>query len=254
MSPFEQPEAVRTGAIDFLASPAGYYQPILPIAYTFDLYRGTPMEERELGISDMWVELHEQGNVRYLGILNTGSSFHLYSNVWVETPYDMVGLKFRTSPAYVEILDALGAVSVMMRSSEAYSALERGVVDGTGQVHTTFATNAMWEVTKYWIDHGFYRATISALVNMDKWNSLPKHLQDLLEEVVVELEPEAYAFGAAEEIELSQKFVEMGMEPIVFSPSDAKWYVDLAFSAKWEKAKEKLSPEDYARVWEALMR
>ena len=38
------------------------------------------------------------------------------------------------------------------------------------------------------IDHPFSCGHTAILVNLDKWNSLPKHLQDLMNEVGVEIE------------------------------------------------------------------
>ena len=91
------------------------------------------------------------------------------------------------------------------------------------------------------------------MINLDTWNGLPKHLQDLMQGIMLEMEPEAVAFFDEVNKEEERKILEAGMEFIEFSPADAKWYIDTAYRVVWENF-EKLSPEYASRLKELSSR
>ena len=90
------------------------------------------------------------------------------------------------------------------------------------------------------IDHSFYTSTNTTIINLDKWNSLPKNLQELLTRIIVETEPKMVEWLKEDEVVERQKMKDKGVEFIKFSPADAKWYVDSAFEALWEYTIDKV--------------
>ena len=80
-------------------------------------------------------------------------------------------------------------------------------------------------------------------MNLDSWNQLPPHLQDLVMDVVIELEPEQRDRDAAKDEEYFQKFLDAGVQPIEFSPADAKWFLDTAYNSMWNRILEVHSVE-----------
>ena len=140
-----------------------------------------------------------------------------------------------------------------MEDSEHYTSLERGLVDGTSDIVATILDFSLYEVLKYIIDHpvGLSSSNIAAM-NLDAWNNLPPHLQDLMMKIVLELEPEVVDHFASYGDEVIQELVDKGMEIIYFPEENAKEYVDLFYEASWEalKAKEVLSPEEYLKARE----
>jgi TRAP-type C4-dicarboxylate transport system substrate-binding protein len=251
---FEQPKALQMGAIDLLLTAPAFYQSLLPSAYAFDQSKFSPWEEREKGVYDFWVEQHKKMNAYYLGMLYTGPGFHLYTKtVRVKDPKTgFKGLKIRVSPAYTEIVNALGGVPVMIRTGEIYGALSRGVVDGTGQANTTFYKLQLFELCKYWYEPAFYRTSLTTTVNLKKWNSLSNNLQKILKDAVKELEPKQNQYFLKEDKDFKKKLKENGMEGVNFSPEGAKWYYNIAYESKWNKAKEKMSSEDFSAVYKML--
>jgi len=71
----------------------------------------------------------------------------------------------------------LGTSPVKLSIKEYYSAVERGVIDGTITGFSHYLVGSLYEVAPYYIDHPFYQSTMSVLLNLKKWKSLPKHLQ-----------------------------------------------------------------------------
>jgi len=174
-----------------------------------------------------------------------GPFFYIFLNPRVETPYDMVGLKIQDGITD-SFLRELGCVPVEVEFGEVYTAIERGTIDGWTFQFPGVSGFGWHEVTKYWIDHPFYMQDIITIMNLDKWNSLPKHLQDLVMEAQMQVERDYPAIYAQYEANERQKLMEAGMEPLTFSPADAEWYVKTAYEAAWAKEIEKhpeISPE-----------
>ena len=120
----------------------------------------------------------------------------------------------------------LGIVPVVVPMPDVYSALQRGVAQGFAWPPFGIVASGWSDSTKYMTDHAFYQSNNTVLINMDKWNGLPKHLQDLLMATMVEMEPKVRdILDEAEKVEF-----------IKFSPADAKWYVDTAYNTLWERA------------------
>ena len=70
-------------------------------------------------------------------------------------------------------------------------------------------------------------------MNLEKWNRLPKHLQDLLLETRLELESVWREMYNEEEAFERQRLIDAGMEFYQFSPEDAEWFVNTAFETEW---------------------
>lgn len=246
---FDQAEALRSGVLDMSHLAGGRYENILPEAKALALSEINIAEERKTGFTDLMVELHKKINFFLIGNLRHDVGFYLWTNFRPETPYDLAGHRLRTAAIYDLLMAELGISPITMAQAEVYTALERGLVDGFGDTMSSVIRYKFHEVNKYMIDHPFYYSNVTTVMNLDKWNSLPKHLQDLMLDIMIEMEPEAVAYFDELNKTERQKLVDAGMEFIEFSPSDAKWYVDTAYRVAWEKVAE-ISPEYATRLKE----
>ena len=122
-----------------------------------------------------------------------------------------------------------------MPIGDTYTAVERGLVDGFGLPNPATVSFGLHEVTKYVIDHAFYDSNVTVLVNLDTWNGLPRHLQDLVQKMMIQNEQEQEDYYRKEDEGAKQKMLAAGMEFIKFSPADAEWYVDTAYRVMWEE-------------------
>ena len=250
---FDQPKAVMEGSIDIVYNVTAYSAPLVPSADTMHLSQYLPWEERERGVYDLYVELMKEMNAMYLGRMMTpNAGFYFWVNDPVERPEDLAGLKMRSAALYDEFMKALGITPVTVAIPDVYSALERGIVDGFGQPIAVAHGMGWTDITKNLIDHMFYNQNGQILVNLDVWNSIPKHLQDIMLEAAAE--QEYLTTDYIEEVikDMRQEMQAMGVQFIKFSPADAKYFIDLAYSTSWEVAKEKVSPEMYARLQQLL--
>lgn len=241
---FEQFEALRNGVADVILGAAAYYTAQVPEASAMLLARKSPQEQRESGYYDLMRQIHlEKGDVVYLsnltGVPNVG--FRLYVNEKIEEP-NLEGLKFRVSPVYVPLVNGLGGTPVNMPTTEIYTAIERGVVDGFGSTYVGIMDFALDEVTKYVIDVPFYSKDNAILMRAETWNSLPEDVRAELEEIAIEVENRMTEFVKEKVAKEDELLKDAGLEFITFDEADTQKYLDAAYDARWKDTKEK-SPE-----------
>ena len=246
---FDQWEALKSGVVDLNFNvTAYYYRKAVPESMTMWLSKcESPAEERKNGFYDLLNDLHKEVGVYYLG-RGQWSSFYLWPTKKVESPRELSGMKFRSGLLYDSFLKALGAAPVTIPQPEVYTALERKMVDGFGWPMEGVAVSGWPEVTKYCIDHPFYQGDFLFLANLKSFNNLPKHLQTILTEAAREFEPEMVEFFKQMLKEEREKVVKAGVNFIKFSPEDAKRYVDLAWQAGYNEAKQICRPQYFEKI------
>ena len=231
----DQAEALRIGTVDVYFGTPAYYVGIAPEANISKMTQLTPMEERAVGAHDVFDEIHRKKlNAVYLGRPGNQLPFQMWGNKEVKAPADLKGHRIRVSPMYIDFVKALGAIPIETKPGDIYQALERGVVDGYCWPYTKIRDHGFHEVTKYVIGPAFYNVCHPVLVNLDSWNKMPKHLQDLLVEVMKEEERIVTARDLAKIEKEKEMLKKVGLKFIQFSPEDTKKYLDLAGSSGWE--------------------
>jgi TRAP-type C4-dicarboxylate transport system substrate-binding protein len=138
---------------------------------------------------------------------------------------DLKGMKIRTSSPFVtKALKKFGAAPVSMPVTEIYTALERGVVDGTVLPYEAIWVFKMADLVKYATEKTkFYTMTKTVMMNKKKWESLPKDIQKILDQhsgMALSLAC-GKAFDRAEAA-LRKKVLAKGVEPITLSESELK--------------------------------
>ena len=112
----------------------------------------------------------------------------LHSKKAVNKLEDLKGLKIRSTGLSAKVVEALAGVPVAMGQGGTYEALQKGVVDATFSPIEVLKGWKQAEVIKYTIEcysvgytSGFYVA-----MNLGRWNSLPKDVQEVIDEVNAE--------------------------------------------------------------------
>jgi TRAP-type C4-dicarboxylate transport system substrate-binding protein len=106
---------------------------------------------------------------------------HIYAKVPVKNLEDLKGLELRASGGVAEVLKALGAVPVGMPQSEAPEALQKGVVKGAASSLETLMDFKYAELCRYVTILNGPIYPFSVVMNMNKWNSLPKDVQEVMD-------------------------------------------------------------------------
>lgn len=100
----------------------------------------------------------------------------------IEAPDDLKGLKIRVieNPLYVTTLRAFGANAVPMAWPEVYTGLEQGTIDGVDTNYAGMFDAKLYEVTKNLAVTDHIYTAVVILMNLKKFQSLPKDLQDVV--------------------------------------------------------------------------
>jgi TRAP-type transport system periplasmic protein len=98
---------------------------------------------------------------------------------------DLKGMKIRSTGLSAKVVETLGGVPVAMPQGGTYEALQKGVVDGTLTPIETLKGWKQAEVIKYTTDSSGigYTTAMFVVMNLKKWNALPKDIQKVFEEV-----------------------------------------------------------------------
>ena len=231
----EQAEALRKGQVEMYYGTAAYYAGVAPAANTTKLSKLTSQEEKDVGADAIYDEIHRKLlNATYLGALGSQNPFQLYTIKKITSPDQIKGLRIRTSAMYVDFLKALGANPVATKPGDVYQALERGVVDGVMWPLDSIRPWGWHEIVKYVTGPPFYKVSHPLLMNANKWDGLPKHIQEVLMEAL-RLEVVAIDARTVEDIENEYKEMKKaGMQVVEFSPADTQKYLNMAYEEGWK--------------------
>jgi TRAP-type C4-dicarboxylate transport system substrate-binding protein len=253
---FDQVPALQKGLVDIVYHWAPVYKATVPEADALPLSQISLEEENRRGAHEWLREVHKEAGIFYVGrgadiLIEPWTAFVLFLTRRVETLQDLEGM--RMAQAFVSDLwlEDFGATVVSVIQAEFYSGLERGVVDGLilpndGRIRVL----GLYEVLPYAIDHGWRKGDYVTVLNLDTWNKLPQHLQDLILEVQAEMEVEWADRYDELLVEEKQWLIDNGMEFIKFSPTDeAAWYESIT-GFQWTNFLEVVSPEHGAKLEE----
>ncbi|MFB3925471.1 MAG: TRAP transporter substrate-binding protein [Syntrophales bacterium] len=180
-------DSVVKGISDIGMSCFAYTKGRFPVMEAVDLPLGYPNGQVASHVAnDFYMKMRpkELDNVKVLYIHAHGPGL-LHTKKPVATLEDLKGLKIRSTGLSSKIVQALGGIPVAMPQGETYESLQKGVVDGTFTPMETLKGWKQAEVVKYTTDcPGVgYTTAMFVVMNLKKWNSLPKDVQKIIEEV-----------------------------------------------------------------------
>ena len=127
--------------------------------------------------------LRDQYKENHIVLVYTSNPYILITTKkQVKTMEDIKGLKIRMmgGPS-TEQMKALGGVPVSVPMPDNYIALQKGVTDGMGAPWEAVLSFRLYEVVKYYTEGTPFPAVyFSIAFNKNKWDSLPKDIQDAI--------------------------------------------------------------------------
>jgi TRAP-type mannitol/chloroaromatic compound transport system substrate-binding protein len=134
------------------------------------------------GIDLMNEFLEKQGLIGFPGG-NTGTQMGGWFRKEINTVADLKGLKFRVGGFAGKVLESLGVVPQQLAGGDIYPALEKGTLDACEWVGPYDDEKLGFaKVAKYYYYPGWWEGgpTLHSLINLEKWNALPKPYQAAL--------------------------------------------------------------------------
>ncbi|MBW1736659.1 MAG: TRAP transporter substrate-binding protein DctP [Deltaproteobacteria bacterium] len=181
----------------------------------------------EIG-SKLFAKLPGQG-LQFLGLVNAGNVVLSNSKRPLLMPDDFKGLKMRSFGRMgKDTLEALGAQAVVTASSETFSALQQGVIDGLATPNSVYLKRKYETIQKYVTDGGMINFTnIVLLANNDFWKGLPDDLRVEIKKVVDDLISEMRREMDEKNQQIFNKIREAGNEVHTLTPEQV---------VSWKKA------------------
>lgn len=244
----EQPAALAKGAFDLVFTTAGYYERVVPGVGSTNYAWGTAQEKRAAGLFDLFDKTHKTKiNARYLLEFSLGP-FQTFLSKPVAKLEDFRGLRIRSVPSFHPMINAFGATAVWMPDAEAIDGLRMGVIDGAQTAAIQITPLGYHEVTKYVVNPPIAFATSNALVNLDSYNKLPKHLQKLLDELSLQMELHAAKVLEKEmELELG-KWKTAGLQQVVLPEEEGAKMISVARETYLDNMVKPRAPEFIGEV------
>jgi TRAP-type C4-dicarboxylate transport system substrate-binding protein len=214
-------EAVRGGFYDMTFTASAYFRELTQLPNVEAWVGGASVAIREsCGLEDIFRELYDKEvGVHYLGPSAFNSSAHIYLSELANedrSVVDLTGLKLRGHYLYQRGTEALGGSIVNMPSSEVYTGVQRGVIEGSvAGGDYMYPRDVKWhEIMNYVYDIDLDKEAGHVYVNKSTWLGMTKAQQDSmyngLVDVFAELEPEL----AVRKAEALATLVSNGVEAI----------------------------------------
>jgi TRAP-type C4-dicarboxylate transport system substrate-binding protein len=182
--------AVKNGVADMGWCFHGYWPGMTPLADVITL-PSLPFKTAEKGSEVLW-KLYE----KFPAIQNEFKDVHVLQ-LWTSIPYflittkkqvktmeDLKGMKIRvTGGPPTDQMKALGAVPMLIPMPDNYISLQKGVIDGMAAPWEAIYAFRLYEVVKYYTLVPLSAVYFSMSVNKQKWNGLPKDIQQAITSV-----------------------------------------------------------------------
>jgi TRAP-type mannitol/chloroaromatic compound transport system substrate-binding protein len=135
------------------------------------------------GGNDLLNEFFATQGLYGLAAGNTGAQMGGWYRKEINTVADLKGLKMRLGGFAGKVLEKLGVVPQSIPGGDIYPALEKGTIDACEWVGPYDDEKlGFYKVAKYYYYPGFWEGgpTLHSLINLAKWNELPKNYQAIL--------------------------------------------------------------------------
>jgi len=130
-------------------------------------------------------EFYKNYNCTALLAANTGCQMGGWFRKEINTIDDLKGLKMRIGGFPGRVVQKLGVVPQQIAAGDIYPALEKGTIDAAEWVGPYDDERlGLYKVAPHYYYPGWWEGgpMLLAMVNLDKWNALPKYYQGVLEQ------------------------------------------------------------------------
>jgi TRAP-type mannitol/chloroaromatic compound transport system substrate-binding protein len=179
-------DATSNGTVEMSHTVSYYYVGKDP---TFAIYASVPFGLNARMQNSWWYQGggQELGNefFKKFGVIafpcgNTGTQMGGWFRKEIKTVADLSGLKFRIGGIAGQVLQKVGVVPQQLAGGDIYPALEKGTIDAAEWVGPYDDEKLGFnKIAPHYYYPGWWEGgpMLLAYVNLDKWNSLPKHYQ-----------------------------------------------------------------------------
>ncbi len=167
-------------------------------------------------------EFAQKANVHCMVGGNTGAQMGGWMRKEIKEPADLQGLKYRIGGWAGKTLQKLGVVPQQIAAGDIYPALEKGTIDAAEWVGPHDDEKlGFYKVAKYYYYPGWWEGGTAEhfLINLNKWNELPKNYKAILTAAAAYANVEQQARYDARNPQALKRLVAAGTQLRPFSQS-----------------------------------
>jgi TRAP-type C4-dicarboxylate transport system substrate-binding protein len=253
----KQGNALKRGLVDMIFCPMGYFEGMVAEAGLMSVTNLHTKVLRENGAIDQlqgpWAA---KMNGRILAWCCYGVDFHIYTTFMPkqsdQTGLDLSGHKMRSTATYNPFFKAMGAIPINMSAGEMYTGLQRGVVEGLAWPEGGLAKYGVQKFLKYRVYPGFYRSGSMVVVNLDKWKTLPKSVQDMLNKQGLAFEENSIPTLRKKANADNEKLWAAGLKKIELKGDVRRAYLTTIYERSWDVRKDTKYTVPFAKLKEKM--
>jgi TRAP-type transport system periplasmic protein len=246
---FEQLQPVSAGVFDILFTTPGYHQAQTGVGNMFDAFKGSIEQRRSSGLVQKADEHYRRQHGVSLFAIHAAPGNHFVLKEGLSSDGTLKGMKVRANPIFEGVVRALGGTPVNMPPSDAYSAMQKGVLDGITFPAFASVDYKLYEVGKVMTRPIFGLSNVAFFFNVRKFDSLPaEHQKILLEEArKIEVIGQAALDKLAEVDETKMK--EHGVKIVNFG-ADLAPKLNSLYNEGIRVSASRSSPKEVAELWD----
>lgn len=249
--PRKAANALKRGQFDMLCAPTAYYIGTVPEGYAMLAANQGPAAVRKSGAWKILQEIYlKKAGAHLLAWGESMTSYNMYLSIKPKMKDgipDLTGIKMRATGTYRPLFRALGASTINIKSSEIFTALQRGTVQGFGFPDVAIVPLGLHKVVKYRVTPNFYQTNQVVTVNPDSWKRLTQKQRDYLNKEALAYETASvhWVDGERQKEEVIMK--NAGVKDIALKGSAAAKYLDIAHGEIWKELKKRSEYHDRLR-------
>jgi TRAP-type mannitol/chloroaromatic compound transport system substrate-binding protein len=245
---FEMLDAVKNNIIQAMHTGAAYFMGkdtalgiISDLIYSYEEAWEFEAWFYHRGGLDLLNELYRPFRVTAIGVVMWGrESFP--SKFPIRRMEDYKGHKFRSPQGMTaDMLQKLGAAVVILPGGEVFSALDKGVIEGTDWGSPSMNHRLGFDqVAKYFI-YPEYRSMPASdfTVNTKQWKKLPPDIQEILKAAIREWNWDCIARTAMDDMQAIEEMVAGGATPVAWEKEEVNRLREFVRTTVWEEWAQK---------------
>lgn len=245
-------EQVQLGAIQLARVTLGVVGPVVPDVNVFNMpfvFRNEQhmrhVIDGEVGQEILDKITNSDFNLVALGWMDGGTR-NLYTKKPVRSPADLKGMKIRMigNPVFLDTMNAMGGNGISMDTSEVFSALQTGVVDGAENNPPTMLEHNHYQIAKYYTLTGHLIIPELLVMSKTTWEKLTPEQQVLVKKAARQAQMDERQLWDAKVASSTEKLKAAGVEYISIDPKpfyDATAPVREKYGAKYADLMKKIA-------------
>ena len=242
--------ALKRGQFDILSCPTAYYIGTVPEGYGLLASNQGPRELRANGGFALLQKIYkEKAGAHLLAWGENLTSYYMYlakkPKIGKDGVPDLTGIKMRATGTYRPLFRALGAVTVNIKSSEIFTAMQRKTVGGFGMTDNALYAIGLQSVTNWRVWPNFYVTNQVVTVNPKSWAALNQKQRDFLNTLALHYETSSVLYVELERQKEEILIAKAGKpKTLKLKGAAAKKYLAIAYAEVWKELKTRSKYHD----------